>query len=123
MKIVAKNREQAVRQVGNLKREIAVLKKLNHPNIVRYHSFDISEEQEYVEIVLEYAQKGSLKELIQKEGPLSEEEAVSMIRQILEGMAYLHSKKIVHRDLKCANILVMADQTLKITDFGTAKQL
>ena len=46
-----------------------------------------------------------------------------MTAQILEGLSYLHSKNIVHRDLKCANILVMEDGTLKITDFGTAKHI
>ena len=46
-----------------------------------------------------------------------------MTKQILEGMAYLHRHQIVHRDLKCANILIMGDGTLKITDFGTAKHL
>ena len=46
-----------------------------------------------------------------------------MVSQILEGLSYLHSQNIVHRDLKCANILIMSDGTLKITDFGTAKHI
>jgi len=46
-----------------------------------------------------------------------------MMAQVLEGLRYLHRQNIVHRDLKCANILIMEDGTLKITDFGTAKRI
>jgi len=100
-----------------------VLKKLNHPNIVKYYSFDISEDNKQVEIVLEYAKQGSLKTYLEKHGPLTELEASANTAQILEGLRYLHEQNIVHRDLKCANILIMEDGTLKITDFGTAKHI
>lgn len=96
---------------------------MNHPNIVKYYSFDISPDNQQVEIVLEYAEGGSLKHYLTVNGPLPEMEASDKTKQILEGLAYLHQQNIVHRDLKCANILVMADGTLKITDFGTAKLL
>lgn len=52
VEITAKSKEEAVRQIANLKAEIGVLKKLNHPNIVKYYSFDISEDNRQVEIVL-----------------------------------------------------------------------
>lgn len=54
---------------------------------------------------------------------MTEPEASEKTQQILEGLVYLHQQNVIHRDLKCANILVMADGTLKITDFGTAKLL
>jgi mitogen-activated protein kinase kinase kinase len=69
--ITAKTKEEAIKQVETLKGEIRVLRKLNHPNIVKYYSFDISEDNKQVEIVLEYAQKGSLKSYINETGVLS----------------------------------------------------
>jgi mitogen-activated protein kinase kinase kinase ANP1 len=121
--ITASSREEAVRQVEALKAEIRVLRKLSHPNIVKYYSFDISEDARQVEIVLEYAQQDSLKAYVRTHGPLSEAEAIGRMAEILEGLSYLHAQSIVHRDLKCANILVMEDGTLKISDFGTAKHV
>lgn len=96
---------------------------MSHENIVRYYSFDIANDNKEVEIVLEYAKKGSLKEYIGQRGMLGDKEAARMTEQILRGLKYLHDQNIVHRDLKCANILMMEDGTLKISDFGTAKSI
>ncbi len=94
---------------------------MNHQNIVKYYSFDISDDNRHVEIVFQYAVRGCLKNYIQQNGPLTEAEAKKFMSQILNGLAYLHSCNIVHRDLKCANILLMANGQIKISDFGTAK--
>ncbi len=71
VEITAKNKEEAVKQINNLKSEIGVLKKLNHDNIVKYYSFDISEDNKQVEIVLEYAKQGSLRTLLEHKGTFS----------------------------------------------------
>lgn len=75
VQITAKNREEAFNQINNLKSEISVLKKINHPNVIKYYSFDVSADSDHVEIVLEYAKKGSLKDYINKRGKLTEPEA------------------------------------------------
>jgi mitogen-activated protein kinase kinase kinase 1 len=123
VEITAKTREEAVRQINALKAEIGVLKKLSHENIVKYYSFDISSDSKQVEIVLEYAKRGSLRQYFLERGHLEEREAAAMTAQILKGLKHLHEQNIVHRDLKCANILIMEDGTLKISDFGTAKTI
>ena len=71
VQITGKTKEEAIRQINNLKSEIGVLKKMNHENIVKYYSFDISDDNRHVEIVFEYATKGCLKNYIQKNGALS----------------------------------------------------
>jgi serine/threonine-protein kinase len=65
----------------------------------------------------------TLKQYIKEHAPLSNEEAVSITTQILAGMQAAHSKGIIHRDLKPQNVLIVADGTVKITDFGIAKAL
>ena len=64
---------------------------------------------------------GTLKEYINKNGPISEGETSRIAKHILEALVYLHEMKLIHRDLKCANILLTEDSTPKLTDFGTAK--
>lgn len=68
-------------------------------------------------------EEGSLKDYVGKNGKLTEREASMICKQILEGLVYLHEKSIIHRDLKCANILLTKNKIVKITDFGTAKEM
>jgi len=97
---------------------------LGHENIVKVT--DILEENGEYYIVMEYIEGRTLSEIIRKEtGPIRRERAINLFRQMLEGVAYIHSqpKPLIHRDLKPLNILVTSDDTVKITDFGIAKEL
>ena len=71
---------------------------------------------------LEYLPGGSIKSLINRIGPFSEQHAKIYIKQMLDGMQYLHKNKIVHRDLKGANLLLDADGVVRVSDFGSSKQ-
>ncbi len=98
-----------------------MLKSLHHKNIVSYYGSKY--EGGYYKIYMEYVDGGSLKELINSTGPLIEEIASSFTKQLLEGLEYLHSHKIIHRDIKCANVLVDRKGRIKLSDFGCSRKL
>ncbi len=87
-----------------LEAEVAVLRQLNHKNIVRYLGTERTDDT--LNIFLEYVPGGSIASLIEKFGPLQENVVRLYTQQILQGLEYLHQKKIMHRDIKGANILV-----------------
>jgi len=105
-----------------IRKEIEMLKKLDHPNIVRL--FEILEDDVSVFLILELCHGGDLCETIEKSegGRLTEQKARIVLRQVLDALAFCHAKKMVHRDVKPENfLLVMSDPTcltLKLTDFG-----
>ncbi|KAJ6328166.1 hypothetical protein OIU77_009957 [Salix suchowensis] len=113
---------KSAESVKQLEQEIRVLRDLKHPNIVQYYGCEIVDEQFY--IYLEYINPGSINKYVQEHcGHLPESIVRNFTRHILSGLAYLHSKKTVHRDIKGANLLVDASGVVKLTDFGTAKHL
>nr|GEW05097.1 mitogen-activated protein kinase kinase kinase YODA-like [Tanacetum cinerariifolium] len=113
----AKSKESA-QQLGQ---EIALLSRLRHPNIVRYYGSETVDDKLY--IYLEYVSGGSIHRLLQEYGHLGEVAIRSYTSQILSGLAYLHDKNTVHRDIKGANILVDPNGRVKLADFGMAKHV
>ncbi|XP_052201360.1 mitogen-activated protein kinase kinase kinase 1-like isoform X2 [Diospyros lotus] len=104
--------------IYQLEQEIALLSQFEHENIVQYYGTDKDESNLY--IFLELVTKGSLLNLYQKYD-LRDSQVSSYTRQILHGLKYLHERDVVHRDIKCANILVDASGSVKLADFGLAK--
>lgn len=105
------------RDIDRVYREIAILKRINHPNIVGLH--EMVETPQAIYLIMEYAAGGELFTYIVERRKLSEPEAARFYWQILNGLEYLHKLKIAHRDLKPENILLDKHmQTLKIVDFG-----
>ncbi|KAK9054266.1 hypothetical protein SSX86_025344 [Deinandra increscens subsp. villosa] len=104
--------------VSQLEQEIDLLSQFEHDNIVRYYGTDKDESKLY--IFLELVTKGSLLSLYQRYH-LQDCQVSSYTRQILHGLKYLHDRDVVHRDVKCANILVDANGSVKLADFGLAK--
>ena len=104
-----------------LKREISLLRDLRHPNIVQYLGCGSS--AEYLNIFLEYVPGGSVQTMLNSYGALPEPLVRSFVKQILNGLSYLHNRDIIHRDIKGANILVDNKGTIKISDFGISKKL
>lgn len=104
-----------------LNQEIILLSQLSHPNIVRYHGSEMNEET--LSVFLEYVSGGSIHKLLQEYGPFKEPVIQNYTRQILSGLAYLHGRKTVHRDIKGANILVGPNGEVKLADFGMAKHI
>ncbi|KEG07145.1 protein kinase [Trypanosoma grayi] len=107
--------------VEAVRKELAMLKLLDHPHIVKCLGEECDES--CLRIYLEYVSGGSISSVLRTFGPFQEKQASIYARQMLEGLEYLHSMNIMHRDLKGDNLLVDPHGTLKITDFGTAKNL
>ncbi|KAF9091952.1 ATP binding [Mortierella sp. GBA35] len=107
--------------VEALEREIDLLKELHHERIVQYIGSDI--EKGHINIFLEYVPGGSIATLLANYGPFSEVLVRSFVKQILEGLDYLHECDIIHRDIKGANILVDNKGCIKISDFGISKKV
>ncbi|KAL5752148.1 hypothetical protein ACOSQ2_022655 [Xanthoceras sorbifolium] len=104
-----------------LNQEINLLSQLQHPNIVRYYGSELGEET--LSVYLEYVSGGSIHKLLQEYGPFREPVIQTYTRQILLGLAYLHARNTVHRDIKGANILVDPNGEIKLADFGMAKHI
>ncbi|GAM26943.1 hypothetical protein SAMD00019534_101180, partial [Acytostelium subglobosum LB1] len=105
-------------QLQGIMNEIDLLKNLNHANIVKYLKYVKTKECLY--IVLEYVENGSLSSIIKKFGKFPETLVSVYIRQVLEGLVYLHEQGVVHRDIKGANILTTKEGKIKLADFGVA---
>ncbi|XP_061352814.1 mitogen-activated protein kinase kinase kinase 5-like [Gastrolobium bilobum] len=102
--------------------EIHVLSRLKHTNIVQYYGSESVEDRFY--IYLEYVHPGSINKYVHKRcGTLTESVIRNFTRHILSGLAYLHSKKIIHRDIKGANLLVDSAGVVKLANFGMAMNL
>ncbi len=91
---------------------------LSHPNIVDI--YDVGEDRGHHFIVMEYVRGTTLKNLIKRRGALLNEEAQDIMKQITSAIVEAHKRGIIHRDIKPQNILVKADGTIKVVDFGIA---
>ncbi|KAJ5146987.1 hypothetical protein N7526_000339 [Penicillium atrosanguineum] len=99
-------------------REIAILRELAHPNIVRLH--EMVETDRHIGIIMEYASGGELFDYILNNRYLKDNSARRLFAQLISGVGYLHKKGIVHRDLKLENLLLDRNRNIIITDFGFA---
>ncbi|KAL4424202.1 hypothetical protein ABPG75_001503 [Micractinium tetrahymenae] len=114
----AKKVEENIRSVEE---EVQLLQQFDHPNIVRYLGTEKTEES--LNIFLEYVPGGSIASLLAKFGSFKESVIRVYTKQILLGLEYLHSKGVMHRDIKGANILVDNTGLVKLADFGASKKL
>lgn len=102
-----------------LPREIRVLKKIRHTNVISL--IEVIETNTRIYIITNIAENGDLLEYIRSKGALPEPEVKRMFGQIIDGINYCHSYDIVHRDLKCENLLLDASNSIIISDFGFAR--
>ena len=105
---------------NTVKNEINILKQLDHVNIMKL--YEVIDTEKYLYLILEYIKGCSLLDLIKKEHDhrLKEKRAINIFNQIVQAIAYCHSKNICHRDIKLENILIKKNDEVKIIDFGFA---
>jgi eukaryotic-like serine/threonine-protein kinase len=107
--------------VERFRREARALAQLNHPNIVTVIDRGEFEGRQF--IVFEHVDGETLKALIDREGPLPVDQALSLVHQIARGLAFAHEHGVVHRDVKPHNVLIDEDGVAKVTDFGIARSV
>ena len=106
--------------LARFEREALAISSFSHQNIV--HVYDYEKDEIYGPfIVMEYVEGKSLNEKIAKEGKFEPKEAIKIISEVARGLSYAHKKGIIHRDIKPGNILLAADGTPKLADFGLAR--
>ncbi len=107
--------------VARFEREARILKQLNHPNIVRL--FGVGKYQGTRYYAMEYVVGESLDRVMSRRDRMTWEEVVTLGQQLCAALQHAHDAGVVHRDLKPSNLMVLADGTVKLTDFGIAKDL
>jgi NIMA (never in mitosis gene a)-related kinase len=109
----------------NALNEVRILASLSHANIIGYKEAFFDESTQVLNIVMEFADDGDLESKIQKniksKGSFSEKDIWSYLVQIITGLKYLHDNKIMHRDIKCANIFILKNGLIKLGDLNVSK--
>jgi polo-like kinase 4 len=122
IKMIDKKLMRAAGMVARVQNEVEIHCQLKHPSILELYKF--FEDQKYVYLVLEMCHNGELQQYLNSHSRvLSEREAAVYLTQIIDGLEYLHSHGIVHRDLTLSNLLLTRDMSVKIADFGLATKL
>jgi len=121
IKCIPKTRLADQKVKDKLISEVDIHRSLHHPNVVEFQG--VFQDDNYVYILLELCPNGTVLDQLRKHTPFSEDEAANYLRQILEGLVYLHANRVIHRDLKLQNFLLDADMRLKLADFGLSAKL
>ncbi|XP_058177593.1 serine/threonine-protein kinase PLK4 [Anopheles ziemanni] len=122
IKMINKQAMHSSGMANRVRQEVTIHSKLKHPSILELYTF--FEDLNYVYLVLELSENGELQEYLRKrQTPFDEYEAALVLRQVVDGLLYLHSHHILHRDMSLSNLLLTKDMNIKIADFGLATEL
>jgi serine/threonine protein kinase len=106
---------------GRFLSEAKKMNNLSHPNIVEVH--DLIDKTDFVAIELDYIEGQTLKQYIEKKGALTDGEIERFFKEMLDAVEYINKKGFVHRDIKPSNFMLTQNGTIKLTDFGIAKNM
>lgn len=117
------NKQQLSNQLDIIKEEVAVLTKLDHPNIVKY--YETYNDEKFIYLVMEYIDGGELFEKISntKNQTFSESVARTYMHKLLSACNHMHAQGVVHRDIKPENIMLTSSDEIKLIDFGLSKRM
>ncbi|XP_043193152.1 serine/threonine-protein kinase NIM1-like [Amphibalanus amphitrite] len=104
-----------------LTEEVASMERLHHPNIIRL--YEVVESPRHIHLMMEYAPAGDLERRVSREGPLTEADARSVFSQLLAAVQHMHSKKLVHRDIKAENVFFASRSRVKLGDLGFSRRV
>lgn len=122
IKMIDKKTMKASRMTQRVEHEVQIHYQLKHPSILELYTF--FEDKHYVYLVLELCHNGEMqRNLKSRQKSFDEDEARHFLKQVVDGMIYLHSHSILHRDLTLSNLLLTKDMNIKIADFGLATQI
>lgn len=116
IKILEKTKIKSINDTKRIKREISILNKTNHLNVIK--TIKIEEDKDRIYFIMEYCEGGELFDFIVKKRNLNEGESAYFYYQLINGIEYIHSINVAHRDLKPENLLLTKGKILKIVDFG-----
>jgi tRNA A-37 threonylcarbamoyl transferase component Bud32 len=116
-------RDAAKRFLESIEQEATLLKKLNHPQVVKFYDFFIEDHRGY--IVLEHIKGENLREVVEHSGPMPEVKVVPLAKDMCNVLIYLHTQEqpLVHRDFTPDNLILQNDNHLKLIDFNVAQQI
>ncbi|KAG8594479.1 hypothetical protein GDO81_001216 [Engystomops pustulosus] len=118
VKMISHTRKIMIQQRGGVEKEIELHSQLKHRNIVRFHHH--FQDQKYMYLVMEYCRHKSLAHILRVRKLLTEPEVRYYMKQILQGVQFLHQQGIIHRDLKLSNFFIAKNMVVKIGDLGLA---
>ncbi|KAL1373838.1 hypothetical protein pipiens_001684 [Culex pipiens pipiens] len=122
IKMIDKKLMQSSGMANRVRQEVSIHSRLKHPSILELYTF--FEDANFVYLVLELAENGELQRYLRDtKKTFNEYEAATVLKQVVDGLLYLHSHQILHRDMSLANLLLTKQMTVKICDFGLATQL
>ena len=111
-------------EVEQALKEIDIMKKFVHPNLVKIHDSSFNEENEILEIIMEYCEDGDLLGYFKKKNKqLAVQEILRIFKQIVQAFIVMNVKGVFHRDLKPENILITKGMVIKVADFGCARSV
>ena len=119
VKVLHEHVATAVDTRARFEREVKLLAGLDDPHFVRL--YDHGQEGSQPFLVMEFVEGSTLKSILEGNGPLSVPQALYVARQVAEALSGIHSRNVVHRDIKPQNVMVRPDGTVKVMDFGVAK--
>jgi hypothetical protein len=108
--------------IATIMKEVSIVSSLDHPNVVRFFGSALEPDEHRLTIFMELIPNGSLASMVTSmPEPMKEDVARVLVRQLVAALAYIHEKGVVHRDVKCDNVLLNGEGRLKLTDFGASK--